>query len=142
MCNYISNTSNCLDNFTMVRGITSQHMKTKRIIQCVLDCQEKKIPPTYIQDILSRRGAKIEDFKSLNDLVLKKRLRRVDMYTLFYPYDKTEHGRILYLHLVGLKPQKNIKASLRACFTTLVASKKSMESYPMIVYDDFEFFST
>ena len=124
----------------MTNGRSSQYTRTKSIIQCVLDVQSGNGTPEYIIDILSRRGAIIEDFEAFQQLVCKDHLKRRDMYTLLFPHNTTEHGKILYSHLIGLRGKKNIKASVRACFTHLVSRKKLMEEEPILIYQGGEFF--
>ena len=61
------------------------------------------------------------------------------MYDLLFPYNTTEHGKIMHSHLVGLRGKKNAKASVRACISHLVKRKKIMDEEPVLVYGGGEF---
>ena len=122
----------------MAYRISTQSLRTKSVIQCVLDTQAGR-SSDYISDVLSLRGARIEDFEAFQVLIAKDHLRRIDMYDLLFPYNKTEHGKIMHSHIVGLKGKKNVKASVRACISHLVKRKKVMEEDPVLVYGGGEF---
>ena len=121
---------------------SSQSWRAKMLVQCVLDSQAGNKDFLYIKDVLSRRGAKIEDFHAFHELIEKDHLRRSDMYALIFPHNTTEHGKIIHSHLVGLKGKKNVKASIRACFTHLVSNKRIMKEDPVLLYCGREFFGS
>lgn len=118
----------------------TQAQKSKMIIRAILEGQGRPGFPTFFEDILRRRGVDISGFTALRDLLDKDRLRRVDLYSLFYPYNATEYGKAMYNFTVGLRGKSNRKASIRNLFSQLVCRAGFMSESPGVCYDDREFF--
>ena len=117
----------------------TQAEKTKLIVQEVIQLQRNGVIPRFITEILSSRGLDTSTYSALSELGGKSGVRRVDLYSLFYPYNSTEHGKIMYIYMVGLRGKKNVKASVRNLFSQLVSREHVMEASPLLLYDGRQF---
>ena len=88
----------------------TQAEKTKLLIQSVIEYRETQELPEFFIRIYEDRDMSPYEFTTLNDLVQKETLTRVDMYELLFPYNKTPHGKLLSIYLVGMSYKKNKKA--------------------------------
>lgn len=117
----------------------TQAEKTKLIVQDVIEIQRHGVTPRFITDILSKKGLDTSTYYALSELAGKSVVKRVDLYNLFYPYNSTEHGKIMYIYMIGLRGKKNIKASVRNLFSQLVCREHVMEASPALVYEGRQF---
>lgn len=117
----------------------TQAEKTKLIVQEVIEIQRHGVIPRFITDILSKKGLDTSTYFALSELSGKSVVKRVDLYNLFYPYNSTEHGKIMYIYMIGLRGKKNIKASVRNLFSQLVSREHVMEASPALVYEGRQF---
>lgn len=117
----------------------TQAEKTKLIVQEVIHLQRNGVIPRFITEILSSRGLDTSTYSALSELGGKIGVRRVDLYSLFYPYNSTEHGKIMYIYMVGLRGKKNVKASVRNLFSQLVSREHVMEASPVLLYEGRQF---
>lgn len=117
----------------------TQAEKTKLIVQEVIEIQRHGVIPRFIADILSKRGLDISTYSALSEIAGKSVVRRVDLYNLFYPYNGTEHGKIMYIYMIGLRGKKNVKASVRNLFSQLVSRGHIMEASPVLMYEGRQF---
>lgn len=121
-------------SFPTGRRELTQAEKAKIITQDVLRLQKHGTAPAFITEILSSGGTDtISTFEALQKLARNKTLAREDMYILFSPYNNTEHGKIMSMHL-GL-PKTCQKHSVRSVFSRLVCEPKFMEASPALFYN-------
>lgn len=113
----------------------TQAEKIKIIIHEIIELQTNSVIPTFITEILCRGGLDTSTYTALSELGGKSSLNRVDMYSLFFPYNSTEHGKIMYMYLIGLRGKKNIKASVRNVFSQLVCREAVMNTDPVLLYN-------
>ena len=118
----------------------TQAEKAKVLVQEVLQFQKHGTVPKLITEILSRKGVDISTFEALSRISVRGELRRVDMYSLLYPYSNTTHGKILYVYMVGLRGKKNVKASVRNLFSQLVCREHIMGASPVLFYEHNRFY--
>ena len=117
----------------------TQAEKTKMVVQEVIRLQKGGVVPRLINEVLSGRGLDTSTYSALSDLAGKSVLRRADLYSLFYPYNSTEHGKIMYIYMVGLRGKKNAKASVRNLFSQLVSRENVMKASPVLAYEGRQF---
>lgn len=117
----------------------TQAEKTKLFIQSILEYRETSIIPEYIIGIYRGRDMSPGDFEALQSVVQKKTLTRVDLYTLIFPYNTTSHGKLISLHLGGIKYKKHKKASIRNLFSQLVRRQSILDRYPPLNYSGVSF---
>ena len=120
---------------TIMTKVT-QAEKGKLFVQCILEYQLKSEIPPLITEILDERGATPDGFEALQTVLKKSTLTRVDLYSLIFPYNNTEHGKIISMHLGGLRCKKHVKASVRNIFSQLVCREKIMNKDPVLIYNN------
>lgn len=117
----------------------TQAQKTKMIVQEVIQLQRSGVIPRFITEILSSKGVDTSTYSALSELGGRSVVRRVDLYSLFYPYNSTEHGKIMYIYMVGLRGKKDVKASVRNLFSQMVSRDHVMDASPVLLYEGRQF---
>jgi hypothetical protein len=117
----------------------TQAEKAKMLIQSILEYKKTLEMPEYISDIFLRKGMSPYEFQGLEDILKKETLTRIDMYNLIFPYNSTPHGKIMSMHLLGIRWKKHKKASVRNIFSQLMCRKHIMDRYPPLYYSDSSF---